>query len=89
MSAAKFEPHHDEHPTIKLDDQTADCFPYHEPDKVRVSAGETLALLLHAARTNRSWLNDFAEETLEISRDMYEVLLAYKRVAFEENSRAA
>lgn len=60
-----------------------------EPDSVRVSAGETLGLLLHAARTNRTWLQDFADETIEISRDMYEVLLIYKRVAGQENSRAA
>lgn len=60
-----------------------------KPKSVRVSAGETLALLLHAARTNRAWLNDFAEETIEISPDLYEILLAYKRYAQEENARAA
>lgn len=58
-------------------------------NSIRVAAGETLALLLHAARTNRAWLNDFAEETIEISQDMYEVLLAYKRIALEDNARAA
>ncbi len=58
-------------------------------NSIRVAAGETLALLLHAARTNRAWLSDFAEETIEISQDMYEVLLAYKRIALEDNARAA
>ena len=62
---------------------------YCRSDRVTVNAGETLALLLHAARTNRSWLGDFADETLEVSRDMYEVLLAFKRIATEENARAA
>ncbi len=62
---------------------------YTQVDRVRVNAGETLALLLHAARTNRTWLNDFADETLEVSRDMYEILLAFKRIAIEENARAA
>lgn len=56
---------------------------------VRVTAGETLALLLHAARTNRAWLNDFADETIVVSQDMYEVLLAYKRLAVQENLRVA
>ena len=89
MSAAKFDLQPEDQPTIKLDDITNSYHQYHVNDKVKVSAGETLALMLHAARTNRSWLNDFAEETIEISRDMYDVLLAYKRIAFEENSKAA
>lgn len=59
------------------------------PETVCVNAGEVLALMLHAARTNRAWLNDFADESIEISQDMYEVLLAYKRVAQAENARAA
>lgn len=60
-----------------------------QSNTVRVTAGESLALLMHASRTNRAWLGDFADETIEISRDMYDVLLAYKRIAYEENSRAA
>lgn len=60
-----------------------------QSESVPISAGETFALLLHAARTNRAWLRDFADETIEVSRDMYEILLAYKRVAQEENARAA
>jgi hypothetical protein len=59
------------------------------PHTVRVTAGETLALMLHAARTNRAWLNDFVDETIEISHDMYEVLLAYKRHSQQEKRRAA
>lgn len=60
-----------------------------EPSTVRVNAGEILALLMHASRTNRTWLQDFSEETMEVSQDLYEVLLAYKRIAFETNARAA
>lgn len=58
-------------------------------EKVTVSAGETLALLLHASRTNRTWLHDFTDEEIEVSQDMYEILLAYKRIATEENARVA
>ena len=58
-------------------------------DTVRVNAGETLALLMHAARTNRAWLGDFMDETFEVSSDFYEVLLAYKRIAVTDNARAA
>ena len=55
---------------------------------VRVTAGETLALLMHASRTNRAWLNDFADETILVSQDMYEVLVAYKRISLEEKSQS-
>ncbi|MEC8554827.1 MAG: hypothetical protein VXZ82_07470 [Planctomycetota bacterium] len=56
---------------------------------LRVSAGEVLALMMHAARTRRMWIEDFADETLFVSPDMYEVLVTYKRIAFETNSKAA
>lgn len=78
-------------PQSSSDHPESSCvaFDIPQPATVRVSAGETLALLMHAARTNRAWLSDFAEETIEVSADMYEVLLAYKRIATETNARAA
>ena len=54
-----------------------DC--YGEPCHVSVATGDVLPLLLDAALTNRAWLEDFAEDTMEIPRDLYEVLLAYRR----------
>ena len=52
-------------------------------NSVAVNVGEIVPLLLDAARNNRAWLTDFADETLEISQDLYEVLVAYKRIADE------
>jgi hypothetical protein len=66
----------------------ADLLSIASPQTVRVTAGETLALLLHAARNDRAWLNDFVDETIEISQDMYEVLLAYKRHSHEKRRAA-
>ncbi len=51
-----------------------------EPAKVTVSVADALPLLLDAARTHRAWLNDFADDSLEISQDLYEVLLAYREI---------
>ncbi len=56
---------------------------------VVVNAGETLALLMHAARKDRAWIQDFAGETIQVSRDLYEVLLHYKRLAQADHARAA
>ncbi|MEO8270402.1 MAG: hypothetical protein ABI557_11835 [Aureliella sp.] len=46
---------------------------------VTVSAGDVLPLLADAALTNRAWIEDFADDTMEIPQDLYEVLLAYRR----------
>ncbi len=46
---------------------------------VTVSAGDVLPLLADAALANRAWIEDFAEDTIEIPQDLYEVLLAYRR----------
>lgn len=50
----------------------------HRTSHVSVSAVDVLPLLIDAALTNRAWLDDFAQDTLDIPRDLYEVLLAYR-----------
>jgi hypothetical protein len=45
---------------------------------VRVPVSEVLPLLLEACRTKRAWLEDFSDDELTISSDLYEVLLAYQ-----------
>lgn len=49
-----------------------------EPTMVTVQAGEVFALLADAVRSQRTWLNDFADEEIKISADLYEVILAYQ-----------
>lgn len=46
---------------------------------VTVSTGDVLPLLVDAALTNRAWIDDFADDTMDIPQDLYEVLLAYRR----------
>ncbi len=52
---------------------------YCEPVSVSVKANDVLPLLVDAALTNRAWLEDFADDAIQIPQDLYEVLLAYKR----------
>ena len=47
---------------------------------VTVPVSEVLPLLLEAARTRRAWLEDFSEDEMTISSDLYEVLLAYQHL---------
>ena len=49
--------------------------------KVSLSVSDALTLLMHAAQSNKAWLKDFADDSLEVSHDLYEVLLAYRRHA--------
>ena len=47
-------------------------------DTVTVPAGEIFPLLAEAVRSERTWLNDFADDEVTISSDLYEVILAYQ-----------
>ncbi|MCG8449987.1 MAG: hypothetical protein MI725_10470 [Pirellulales bacterium] len=47
-------------------------------DKVTVSVGEVLPLIADAVNKQRTWLGDFEQEDITISRDLYEVLSAYQ-----------
>jgi hypothetical protein len=45
--------------------------------QVSVRLGEITRVLADAFRSNRRWLNDFADDEVQISEDLYEVLSAY------------
>ncbi|MBX3431938.1 MAG: hypothetical protein KF847_01195 [Pirellulales bacterium] len=45
---------------------------------VKVALSEVLPLLAEAANARRTWLEDFADDEVTISTDLYEVLLAYQ-----------
>jgi len=45
---------------------------------VTVSLAEVVPLLLHASQNDRGWLNDFADDVVQVSEDLYEVLVAYQ-----------
>ena len=51
---------------------------------VTVRLEEIFPLLSDALDSDRSWLNDFADDPITITSDLYEVLLAY-----EHHRRAA
>ncbi len=46
--------------------------------KVSVSLGEVLPYLSEALTSDRAWLEDFADDEITISRDLYEVILAFQ-----------
>jgi hypothetical protein len=45
---------------------------------VTVSVGEVLPLLAEAMASQRTWLQDFENDDITISADLYEVLTAYQ-----------
>jgi len=47
-------------------------------DTINVPLMEVLPLLADAVRSDRTWLRDFADDEVNISMDLYEVLLAYQ-----------
>ena len=47
---------------------------------VAMTFGELAQIVAHAAKTRRTWLKDFAEEDVQVSNDLYEILTAYSRL---------
>ncbi len=48
--------------------------------RVEVSLGEIAPVLADAITHQRGWLSDFADDTVSIDADLYEVLLAYQKM---------
>lgn len=55
-----------------------------EPMRVAVGAAEVFELLQDALSTNRAWLKDFQDDTIEIPQDMYEILVAYRKLVYRK-----
>ena len=47
------------------------------PRTVTVPLSELIETLRHAVRHDRTWLDDFENEDVQISEDLYEVLTLY------------
>ncbi len=47
-------------------------------EQVTVPLGEVFPLLADAVKCERTWLQDFEEDEITISTDLYEVILAYQ-----------
>lgn len=47
-------------------------------DKVTVPLSEVFPLLADAVQSERTWLQDFADDEVTIPGDLYDVLLAYE-----------
>jgi len=53
---------------------------YAEPAKVSVRLGEVCEALADATRFRRTWLNDFADDEIQVSEDLYEILVSYAQM---------
>lgn len=56
-----------------------DFEPIVEP-KVPMKLGEVANILVEASLARRTWLSDFAEEEIEVSADLYDILSTYWRI---------
>lgn len=50
------------------------------PKTVSLTVGQIVPLLMDAMESNRAWLQDFADDTVRIDSDLYDVLLAYQQI---------
>jgi hypothetical protein len=51
---------------------------YSEPPQVTMTLGEFCRILTDAQRVDSTWLQDFADDDVQIPPDLYEVLTAYR-----------
>jgi hypothetical protein len=51
-----------------------------KPKTVSVPLGRIVPLLIDAVENDRAWLNDFADDAVQINSDLYDVLLAYQQL---------
>lgn len=47
---------------------------------VNVRFGEVLTALVHALRCNRTWLQDFEDDEIQVSSDLYDVISTYSHL---------
>jgi hypothetical protein len=60
------------------DRETTTASPESSPEQVTVPLGEVLSWLTEAIINGRTWLQDFEDDEVTISSDLYEVILAYQ-----------
>jgi hypothetical protein len=53
--------------------------PQSPTENVTVKLGDISRALLDATRWNRTWISDFADDEIQVSSDLYEILSAYMR----------
>jgi hypothetical protein len=51
-----------------------------QPETVSIPLGELIRVLRDCVESNRCWVDDFAQDPVEISRDLYQVLAAYRQM---------
>jgi hypothetical protein len=56
-------------------------FEFQTPSMVRLRCSQILPLLEHAIISNKSWPTDFADDPIDVSEDLYHVLLSYQQIA--------
>jgi hypothetical protein len=54
------------------------CYPEPGAATVRVSLGDLLPLVALAQRNNYQWLQDFLDDEVRITGDLYEVMRAFR-----------
>ena len=66
-------------PRLRLYTGEEDVAPLPEP-AVNIPFAEITQMLSDASRTDRTWLQDFAEDEIGVSPDLYEVLCAFRHL---------
>ena len=67
-------------PRLRLFTGEDDGFTAVEEPKVSMSFGELSRIMRDAGLYDRTWLNDFEDDSVQVPEDLYEVLNSYWRM---------
>jgi hypothetical protein len=65
-------------PHLRVYSTPEECVTEGQPATVRVTLGELLPLIALAQRRNYVWLQDFLDDQVAITPDLYEVLRSFR-----------
>ncbi len=54
--------------------------PSNSEPTINLTVAQIVPLLVDAYQTDRVWLNDFGDEPVRVTSDLYEILLAYQQL---------
>ena len=60
-----------------------------KPKTVTMQLGDVASLLIEARQADRAWVVDFADEPVQVTEDLYEILLAYQKLVHASDDAAS
>ncbi len=65
--------------TLRIAPETRNA-PFSRPETVNIPLGDLINVLRDCVESGRCWIDDFSDDQVEISHDLYQVMVAYRQM---------